>query len=100
MQKCEKFFELHISCCIRVDKLPSEAAYKDLKSWWMLNVSKKQCYQTNAPNLPTLQEIKDVRDSLLHADQIVKYERQVTSVRAVSSSVQINETWFPRNGYK
>ena len=86
------------SVVIRIDKLPSEAAYKDLKSWWSMNVAKKRCYQTFAPNLPTLQEVKDVTKNLLHADEILEFKRQVTSVRAVSSSVQINETWFPRNG--
>ena len=88
------FFVLHVS----IDRLPSEQAYKDLKSWWCMNVSRKRVYQANHPTLPTIKELKNVQSNLLQAEEMIEFKRIVTSVRAIASSVKVNGTYFPRNG--
>ena len=81
----------------RLEKIPSQNAYRDLKTWWRM-CSTKQSYEgIGAPQLPTIQEIKQTKDQALAAEGIITYKREVTSVRAIASSVEINDTYYPRD---
>ena len=81
----------------RLEKLPSQNAYRDLKTWWNMCAKGQTYWGKGAPQLPSIQEINDTKGDTLAAEGIIVFKREITSVRAVSSSVQINTEWYPRD---
>ena len=81
----------------RIDKIPSQNAYRDLKTWWNMCARARIFWGTGAPHLPSVQEIKRTKADAFAAEGIIMYKREITSVRAVCSSVQINSEWYPRD---
>ena len=82
---------------VRYDKLPSVNAYIDLRSWWIKITKKKNYRKVWAPKFPTVEEVRQVKNETWEREGILQFEREVTSIRAIQSSVQINENWYPRN---
>ena len=66
-------------------------------SWWNQVTKDEKFYDTWAPRLPSLQEIKETLEQTVQEDDIIQFKREVLSVRAVQSSVQIGDDWYPRN---
>lgn len=81
----------------RIEKVGSDKCYKDLKSFWFQCTKGERYIDTRAPHLPSLEEIRKVRNDTLKADGIVVYEREVLSVRAVASNVKIEDEYFTRD---
>ena len=81
----------------RLEKVGSQNAYQDLRSFWYQCTKKQRYTDTYAPHLPTIKEVEKVRDTTLAADGVIVYQREVTSLRAISSNVEINGEYFPRN---
>ena len=85
----------HVLC--RLEKIPSQNAYRDLKTWWNMCAKAQKFWGTGPPHLPSVQEVKQTKEHTLAAEGIIVYKREVTSARAVCSSLQINTEWYPRD---
>ena len=72
-------------------------AYRDLATWWRMVTKHEKSYDAYAPTFTSLKEVKEATKLAATADDIVLCEREVTSVRAMASSVKVNDTWYPRN---
>ena len=93
-----QFSKSHVfSLFFRYDKLPSANAYIDLRKWWIKLTKKENYRRVYAPKFPTLQEVQQAKCDAWEREDILEFEREVTSVRAIQSSVQINNNWYPRN---
>ena len=83
--------------CFRREKVKTDIAYRDLVTWWRSVTKKEKSYDAYAPRFTSLKEVKEATKLAAIADDIVLCEREITSVRAMASSVQVNDTWYPRN---
>ena len=90
-------FYLCLFLYYRVEKVGSEKAYKDLKSWWFQVTKKEKYNDTRAPHLPSYQEIEELRRQTFKSDGIIVYEREILSIRSIASNVKIKETYYPRD---
>ena len=81
----------------RRKKVKTDLAYRDLKTWWRKCTKGDKSYDAYAPQLPSLSEIKKATKETQISDDMIVFEREITSVRCVASSVQVNDTWYPRN---
>ena len=76
--------------------MKSDAAYRDIATWWRMVTKNEKSYDAHAPTFPSLQEVKDATKQAAQADEITLCERELTSVRCMASSVKVNDTWYPR----
>lgn len=81
----------------RLEKLPSESSFRDLVSWWNSTTKGEKFYDQHAPRFPQIEEIKDTLNEVLEQEEIIIFKRNVTSVRAIQSSVKVDDKWYPRN---
>lgn len=83
--------------CIRYDRLPSKNAFNDVRTWWVKVTKKSTFYHVWAPTFPTIDEVIQAQNETWQREDVLQFEREVTSIRSIQSSVQIRENWYPRN---
>lgn len=84
-------------CNVRYDRLPSKAAFIDLRTWWIKITKKNNYRKVWAPKFPTVDECVEAQKNAWQEEDVLQFEREITSIRAIQSSVQISENWYPRN---